>query len=311
MIITPRADKINIDNDEDITMRTRTSNFGTSSREGHDASRFYNSKKYKDLQASGNGKSIIGKENKIAVKDRNKIYNKSSEHMAELPDNSIHLMVTSPPYNVGKEYDNDLSIKEYSDMLGSVFEEVYRVLVDGGRACINIANIGRKPYIPLNNLIATEMLGIGFLMRGEIIWSKGASAGSSCAWGSWCSPSNPVFRDTHEYILVFCKNTFSRKKPKMVSKVPTITKAQFLEYTKSVWQFNAESANRVKHAAPFPVELPHRFIQLFTYKNDVVLDPFMGSGTTAVAAKNNNRYYVGYETEKKYTEVCNDRLKNE
>ena len=289
----------------------QTSRFGVSKREGHDSSLFYKSKKYQAYLASGNGTKPPAKENKIKKVNRNIIHNKSSECMQELPDNSVHLMVTSPPYNVGKEYDNDLSVDEYKDMLHGVWKEVYRVLVDGGRACINVANIGRKPYIPLSSLIVSDMLDIGFLMRGEIIWDKGASAGTSCAWGSWRSPSNPVLRDTHEYILVFCKNTFTRQKPNMRSKVATITKEQFLEYTKSVWRFSAVSAKRLKHAAPFPVELPSRFIQLFTYQDDVVLDPFIGSGTTAVAALQNNRYYIGYETEKKYIKICERRIANQ
>ena len=123
--------------------------------------------------------------------------------MSELPDYSVHLMVTSPPYNVRKEYDEDLTLEEYLNLLHVVFKETYRVLVTGGRACINIANLGRKPYLPLHALIIQTMLEIGFLMRGEIIWDKAASASPSTAWGSWQSASNPVLRDVHEYILVF------------------------------------------------------------------------------------------------------------
>ena len=291
-------------------MRTKTSKFGVGSRIGHDASAFYNSRKYHQHIPLGNGK-LPAKERIIKLTERDKIYHKSSENMSELPDNSVHLMVTSPPYNVGKEYDDDLTTGEYLGMLRRVWTEVYRVLVDGGRACINIANVGRKPYIPLSAFITSEMLSSGFLMRGEIIWDKQSSAGTSCAWGSWQSPSNPVLRDTHEYILVFCKNSFKRPKPPQVTKTPTITKAQFLEYTKSVWHFNAESAKKVRHPAPFPVELPYRFIQLFTYKNDVVLDPFIGSGTTALAAGKSNRFFIGYETDKEYIKICKDRLAGE
>lgn len=134
--------------------------------------------------------------------------------MEELPDNSVHLMVTSPPYNVGKEYDQNLSFTEYREFLKSVWKEVYRVLVPGGRACINIANLGRKPYIPLHTFIIKDMLDIGFLMRGEIIWNKGSSASPSTAWGSWLSAKNPTLRDVHEYILVFSKDTFKRENPK-------------------------------------------------------------------------------------------------
>ena len=120
--------------------------------------------------------------------------------MDELPDNSVHQMITSPPYNASKEYDGNLILKEYLDLLYSVWQETYRVLVWGERACINIANLGRNPYIPLHSYIIDAMQEIGFLMRGEIIWNKAASASPSTAWGSWCSASNPVLRDIHEYI---------------------------------------------------------------------------------------------------------------
>ena len=121
--------------------------------------------------------------------------------MKEIPDNSVHLMITSPPYNVSKEYDEDLSLDEYLILLKNSFKETYRVLVNGGRACINVANLGRKPYIPLSDYISQIMYEIGFNMRGEIIWNKAASASPSTAWGSWQSASNPILRDVHEYIL--------------------------------------------------------------------------------------------------------------
>lgn len=102
--------------------------------------------------------------------------------MNDLPDDSIHLMITSPPYNVGKEYDENMSLSEYRDFLKRIWKEVYRVLVPGGRACINIANLGRKPYLPLHSFIIEDMQKIGFLMRGEIIWNKASSASPSTAW---------------------------------------------------------------------------------------------------------------------------------
>ena len=188
-------------------------------------------------------------------------------------------MITSPPYNVGKDYDDDLSQEEYILLLQDVMQEVYRILIPGGRACINVANVGRRPYIPLNNLINQIMLSLGFFMRGEIIWDKGASAGGSCAWGSWQSASNPVLRDVHEYIMVYSKQSFSRNDNREKKKRSTISRDEFLEYTKSIWTFNAESARRVKHPAPFPVELPYRLLQLYSYEGDIVIDPFCGSGT--------------------------------
>ena len=224
----------------------------------------------------------------------------------KLPDNSVHLMVTSPPYGVGKEYDDDLVHDDFMAMLKIVWRDVYRVLIPGGRACINVANIGRKPYIPFHADIIRDMLDIGFIMRGEIIWDKGASAGSSTAWGSWCSPSNPCLRDQHEYILLFSKGRYDR--PDHGGKWGTITKNEFTEYTRSVWRMDTESAKRINHPAPYPVELPYRLIQLYTYNNDVVFDPFMGSGTTGVAAKRLGREFVGYERDSGYCDIARQRI---
>ena len=236
---------------------------------------------------------------------RNRIFIKSSERMDDLPDRCVHLMVTSPPYNVGKDYDADLSMEEYLDLIENVLAETYRVLVDGGRACVNVANIGRKPYIPLHAYIIQIAAKIGFFMRGEIIWDKGMS-GSSTAWGSWMSPSNPTLRDTHEYILVFQKPPFGRKRQE--GRDPTITRDDFLEHTKSTWSFPPTSAKRAKHPAPFPVELPKRLIDLYTFSDEVVLDPFMGTGASALAAHEQGRVYVGYEISREYVDVASARL---
>jgi site-specific DNA-methyltransferase (adenine-specific) len=281
---------------------TETSAFGTSGRIGHDSSKFYSSKLYEGLRDKENGAQH---ENAIPPSLQNSIIQKSSEKMDDLPDNSVHLMVTSPPYNVTKEYDDDLTLDDYRGLLKRVFAETFRVLVNGGRACVNVANLGRKPYIPLHSYIIHDMNEIGFQMRGEIIWDKAASASPSTAWGSWQSASNPTLRDVHEYIMVFSKGTFQREKGE---KKNSITKEEFLEYTKSVWQMPAERAKRVGHPAPFPVELPRRLIQLFTFEGDVVLDPFCGSGTTCIAAKNANRIYVGYELKKEYIELAERRI---
>ncbi len=277
--------------------------FGTSPRVGHDSSAFYDRKMYED-----GGRVEGGPLPENEIPELNRLYAHSSRSMHELPDNSVHLMVTSPPYNVGKDYDEDMTADEYRQFLREVWEETYRVLAHGGRACVNVANIGRRPYVPLSAFITADMIDVGFLMRGQIIWNKKASAGSSCAWGSWRSPSNPVLRDVHEYILVFCKGDFARRKPEGGEKEATIGRDSFLEWTKSVWEFPAESAKRVKHPAPFPVELPARCIQLYTYSNDVVLDPFVGSGTTAVAAKEAGRYFVGYDISRSYIAIARERL---
>jgi len=283
---------------------TQTSAFGTPGRVNHDSSRFYGSKLYQGLNQDRKIKYI---ENPLNSSVLNNIFVKSSEKMDELPDNSVHLMVTSPPYNVGKEYDENLTLTDYRGLLKRVFSEVYRVLVPGGRACVNVANLGRKPYIPLHGFIIEDMLDLGFLMRGEIIWNKASSASPSTAWGSWLSATNPTLRDIHEYILVFSKDIFNRKKLK--NRKNTITRDEFLEFTKSIWTFAAEPARKVGHPAPFPVELPYRLIQLYTFEKEVILDPFVGSGTTCIAALKTKRYYVGYDNLKEYVELAKRRIK--
>ncbi|HEY64074.1 MAG TPA: site-specific DNA-methyltransferase [Caldilineae bacterium] len=289
------------------------------------------------------------------------IYCADARHMRELPDASVHLIVTSPPYNVGKPYEghnDDLPLDEYLASLNQVWRECYRVLVPGGRLCINVANTNRKPYLPLNALITTELLrmnreeGTRWLMRGEIIWDKGASVGISTAWGSFGRSSDPVLRDVHEYIMVFSKEDLKLRRGG-----PTgITGGQFVSWTRSIWRpedgleelqrkmrekiadarrrkkddaWLAESLARVAlqhftrppdstwqmitessvdHPAPFPVELPRRLILLYTSPGDVVLDPFMGSGSTAIAAVLTGRHYVGYEISPKYCELAQRRL---
>jgi len=283
---------------------TKTSSFGSPGRINHDSRNFYMSKLYEGLPQEQNTDYV---ENCIPPQFLDKIFCKSSEKMEELPDNSVHLMVTSPPYNVGKEYDENITLQEYLEFLKRVWEEVYRVLVPGGRACINIANLGRKPYIPLHAFIIKDMLDLGFMMRGEIIWNKASSASPSTAWGSWLSAANPILRDIHEYILVFSKLTFSRKNIK--NRKNTISKEAFLEYTKSVWTFPAEPANKVGHPAPFPVELPYRLIQFYTYEGEVILDPFSGSGQTAIAAIKGNRHYIGYDIDEGYVKLSERRIK--
>ena len=281
---------------------TRTSGFGVSKRESHDSSEFYSRKIYENI---GNEAQEVVE--RIVPEDLlNSVSCVDSRDLSLLPDESIHLMVTSPPYNVGKEYDEDLTLKDYTKLLGDVYREVYTKLVVGGRACVNVANLGRRPYIPLHSYIIGEMLDAGYLMRGEIIWNKAASAGSSTAWGSWMSASNPVMRDVHEYILVFSKGTMKRESR---GRPNTVTRDQFLEYTKSIWSFPAESARKIGHPAPFPVELPYRLIQLYTFKGDIVLDPFCGSGTTCIAALRSGRHFIGFDNSEEYVELARKRIR--
>lgn len=286
---------------------TETSAFGTKGRINHNSEKFYDSRLYKNLTK----KKLPPKNtNEFPKEFLNKILLGNSENMAIIPDNSLHLMITSPPYNVSKEYDQDLSLEEYLELLKNVFKETYRVLVHGGRACVNVANLGRKPYIPLSDYISKMMIELCFDMRGEIIWNKAASASPSTAWGSWRSASNPILRDVHEYILIFSKGDYKRDRTQQEKELKknTILRDDFMEWTKSIWTFKAESAKRIGHPAPFPLELPHRLIQLFSFTQDIILDPFMGSGTTAVSALKNNRNFIGFDTNNDYINLAQKRI---
>lgn len=282
---------------------TRSSAFGSPGRRSHDSSPFYNSRLYQDRASKP---PDVYLETTLPSAVTNRILLGSSQDMRAVPDHSIHLVVTSPPYNASKEYDKDLTLDEHRELLRQVFAECNRVLVTGGRACINLANLGRRPYLPLHAYVIQDMLDLGFLMRGEIIWDKGASASSSTAWGSWLSATNPVLRDVHEYILVFSKAGFSRKAGGRNS---TLERQDFLELTRSVWQFPAASARQIGHPAPFPLEPPLRLIKLYTFEDEVVLDPFCGSGTTCLAARQLGRRYVGYEINREYQRLAAARLR--
>jgi modification methylase len=284
-----------------VTKRTATKAFGVGKRENHDSSAFYARKICKIPDRNQITHDEI---NEISPENVNTVFVHSAENMSELPENSVALMVTSPPYNVGKDYDSDLTLDEYLEFLRKILTETHRVLVPGGRVAFNVANLGRKPYIPLNSHIARIAGEIGYLMRGEIIWVKSKGAGGSCAWGSWMSAGNPILRDLHEYVLIFCKQRFDRH----IKGVSTISRDEFLSATTSIWHIPPESAKRVRHPAPFPVQLVERLIHLYTYQDEVVLDPFMGSGSTAIAALKAGRKFVGYEINPEYASICEDRI---
>jgi len=278
---------------------TETASFGAGKRESHDASAFYRRRLLEHVPPVATGEPQTPPDEIIDA-----LFCKSSEVMSEIPDDCVALMITSPPYNVGKDYDEDLSLAEYLDLLATVLAETARVLEPGGRVAVNVANLGRKPYLPLNHHVAGILQDLGLLLRGEVVWQKAQGAGGSCAWGSWRSAKNPTLRDVHEYVIIASKGAYRRSRIGRDS----ISKEEFLEATTSVWTIKPASAKRVGHPAPFPVELPRRLIELYSFEEDLILDPFMGSGTTAVAAVEAGRHYVGYDSDASYLELARTRI---
>ena len=263
-----------------------------------------------------------------------KIFCGNCRAMEEVDDGSVQLIVTSPPYNVGKDYnyyEDNRPLLDYLEFLRLVWIESKRVLCRGGRIAINIANVNRKPYLPLHAFIIQQMLDLGFMMRGEILWDKHSTAGVSTAWGSFARASNPVLRDVHEYIMVFSKDSWKLEETR--GEHSGIENMEFVEWTKSIWNRNGTAKRAIKetarsiwqfgtqskkiklkekglaHPAPFPLELPLRLILLYTNIGDIVLDPFMGSGSTALAAKLAQRHYLGYEISPDYIEMAEERIK--
>ena len=295
---------------------TSTSNFGVGARQGHDASAFYARFSPKPVSTDQELAEPFELRHPLVCGD--------SRNM-DLPDKSVALVVTSPPYFAGKEYEEALghgvipaTYAEYLKLLSEVFAECLRALEPGGRMAVNVANLGRKPYRSLSaDIVRILDDDLGMLLRGEIIWKKADGASGSCAWGSYRSPTNPVLRDISERVIVASKGRFNRavgieeRRVQGRPHLPTISADEFLDATLDVWDIRPESARRVGHPAPFPVELPQRLIELYTFKDDLVLDPFLGSGTTAVAAVRTGRRYVGYDTDPAYIAMAEQRVAEE
>jgi site-specific DNA-methyltransferase (adenine-specific) len=253
------------------------------------------------------------------------IYVGDARSMDRVRPSSVALVVTSPPYFAGKAYEEALgeghipgTYVDYLAMLEDVFTECVEKLEAGGRIAVNVANLGRKPYRSLSaDVIGILQDRLGLLLRGEVIWRKARGAGSNCAWGSFKAPANPVLRDLTERVVIASKGRFdrARKAPARLKEglpsVATTTADEFMDATLDLWELSPESATRVGHPAPFPVELPQRLIDLYTYEGDVVLDPFMGSGTTAVAAIRTGRRYLGYDTDETYVKAARERAEAE
>ena len=295
---------------------TATSEFGVGRREGHDASDFY----------ARFSPPVVSDDDTIvddpAARAVDRVVHGSASDMSAVRDGSVALVVTSPPYFAGKAYETELDAEhvpatyvEYLEMLREVFAECVRTLEPGGRIAVNVANLGRRPYRSLAADVTSILQDdLRLLLRGEIVWVKQRGASGSCAWGSFQRAANPVLRDLTERVVVASKGRFDRAVPQAererrgLPAVSTMFRDEFMESTLDLWEIAPESARRVGHPAPFPVALPERLIHLFTYEGDLVLDPFLGSGSTAVAAVRAGRHYVGYDTDADYVERAEARI---
>lgn len=297
--------------------RTSTSNFGVGKRESHDATAFYDRFRPPVLDTD----ERVAPPRPVATP----FLHGDARHMDAVADGSVALVVTSPPYFAGKAYEEELhregvpgSYLEYLDLLGAVFAECARKLEPGGRIAVNVANLGRKPYRSLSaDVIRILQDDLGLLLRGELIWQKAEGASGSCAWGSFRSAANPVLRDISERVVIASKGRFDRArsvKQRAAAGLPhesTLMTEDFMALTLDIWPIPPERAGRVGHPAPFPVELPEQLIRLYTYRDDLVLDPFMGSGSALVAAARLGRRYVGYDLDADYVAIAARRVAEE
>ena len=295
---------------------TSTSNFGVGRRENHDASGFYDRFSMPTVSTD----STVAPRKAV-----DEVFLGPSSDMHQLDDDSVALVVTSPPYFAGKAYEEALgedhvpaNYTDYLDMLEAVFAECVRKLEPGGRIAVNVANLGRKPYRSLSSDVIDVLQNrLKLLLRGEVIWVKSRGAAGSCAWGSFQRPTNPVIRDLSERVIIASKGRFDRalnprqRSAKGLPSEVSLFRDEFMEATTDIWEIAPERASRVNHPAPFPVELPERLIHLYTYRGDLVLDPFMGSGTTGVAAVANERHYAGYDTDPDYVAAAQARIDRE
>ncbi len=222
-------------------------------------------------------------------------------------EGKVNLIVTSPPYNVGVEYGsmNDaMSYSEYLRFTENYLRRFYELLVPDGRVCLNVPldkNRGGLQSVYADVVQIAKSVGLKY--QSTIVWNE-QNISRRTAWGSWVSASAPYVIAPVEMIVLLYKNTWRR----LTNGKTTITKEEFIEWTNGVWTFPGESKKRVGHPAPFPLELPLRCIKLFSFEGDLVLDPFVGSGTTAVACKLTRRKCIGIDIEEAYLKIAKERI---
>lgn len=223
------------------------------------------------------------------------------------PDNSIQMAITSPPYNIGIKYDiykDDREYKQYLDWLREIWMELYRVLARGGRFALNIAPTSIADFRPVHHDTARDLRDIGFRMRAEIVWYK-QNIYKRTAWGSWRSPSNPHILPSWEYVMIFHKGDWKLDGDQ---KTADVTAEEFEKYSDGFWDIKPET-QRNDHPAPFPEELVYRLIKFYTYRDNVVLDPFGGTGTVALVALKTGRHFIHIDISEKYCQTTCERLK--
>lgn len=266
----------------------------------------------------GGTKDLITIKSEIPEIDVSAIVNKiicgdSEIILKEFPDNFIDIIITSPPYNFGLEYKNNINKdaiywRDYFDKLNRIWKECYRILKPSGRFCVNIQPLF-SDYMPTHHIISKQLLELGLLWKAEILWEKHNYNCKYTAWGSWRSPSMPYLKYTWEFIEVFCKE--SHKKEGDLNKVD-ITGDEFKKWVYARWDIAPESnMKKYNHPAVFPEELVKRLLKLFSYQDDIILDPFNGVGTTTLVAYKLKRRYIGIDISEEYCKTAEERLKDE
>jgi DNA modification methylase len=254
---------------------------------------------------------IISSEPPAVRKYLNSIICGDAEEMVRsLPKNSVDIIITSPPYNFGHAYAQDMhgdtrDWNEYFSKLRAVWKQCYRVLKPGGRIAINIQPLF-SDYIPTHHIISHQLRDLGLLWKAEIVWEKNNYNAKYTAWGSWKSPSMPYLKYTWEFIEVFDKETHKKAGDRNAI---DITDLEFKEWVVGKWSFPPEIRMReFDHPAMFPEELPRRLMKLFSYRGDIVLDPFNGAGTTTLVAWKLGRRFIGIDISHEYCEKALARI---